>query len=86
MDKKTVYDMILNHGREDVFLYYATVVGDFEKVLEHHIMDEAWLKAVDVLNRQVRGPRLSHVFKHCPNFYNMTISQLSTSITGSPRS
>ncbi|KAG9024553.1 hypothetical protein FS837_005314 [Tulasnella sp. UAMH 9824] len=53
LDKKTVYDLILNHGREDVFLYYATVVGDFEKVLEHHIMDEAWLKAVDVLNRQI---------------------------------
>lgn len=85
MDKKTVYDMILNHGREDVFLYYATVVGDFEKVLEHHIMDEAWLKAVDLLNRQVRGPLLSHAFKLCSDFYNVTISQTSTSIIGSPR-
>ncbi|KAG8908085.1 hypothetical protein FRB99_000529 [Tulasnella sp. 403] len=52
LDKKTVYDLILNHGRQDVFIYYATAIGDYEKVIEHHIMDEAWLKAVDVLNRQ----------------------------------
>ena len=36
-----------------MFLYYATAVGDYAKVLEHHIMEEEWVKAVDVLNRQV---------------------------------
>lgn len=49
-----MYDLILSHGRDDVFLYFAAAVGDFEKVLEHHVMDEAWLKAIDVLIRQVR--------------------------------
>ncbi len=49
-----MYDLILSHGREEVFVYYATAIGDFGRVIEHHIVDEAWSSAVDVLNRQVR--------------------------------
>lgn len=49
-----MYELILSHGREDVFLHFANVVGDYDKVLEHHVMDEEWLKAIDVLNRQVQ--------------------------------
>ena len=48
-----MYELILSHGRTDVFLHYATVIGDFERVVEHYVMNEEWLKAVDVLNRQV---------------------------------
>jgi len=53
LDKKTIYELILSHGRNDVFLHFASVVGDFAKVIEHYVMEEEWLKAVDVLNRQV---------------------------------
>jgi hypothetical protein len=49
-----VYDLILSHGRTDIYLHYATVVGDFERVIEHWVMEEEWLKAIDILNRQVR--------------------------------
>ena len=28
-------------------------VGDYEKVVESYVMNEEWLKAIDVLNRQV---------------------------------
>lgn len=36
-----------------MYLYFATVVGDFQRVVEHWIMEEEWLKAIDVINRQV---------------------------------
>ena len=58
-----MYELILSHGRTDVFLHYATAIGDFERVVEHYVMNEEWLKAVDVLNRQVRG---GIVYLHSP--------------------
>ncbi|KAF8525048.1 Pep3/Vps18/deep orange family-domain-containing protein [Hysterangium stoloniferum] len=52
LERMTVYDLILSHGRTDMYLHYATVVGDFERVIEHWVMEEEWLKAIDILNRQ----------------------------------
>ena len=48
-----MYDLILSHGRTDMYLHFATVVGDFERVVEHWVLEEEWLKAIDILNRQV---------------------------------
>ena len=60
LDRQTVYDLILSHGRTDVFLHYATIIGDFERVMEHHILEEEWDRAIDVLNKQVSiWPRAS---------------------------
>lgn len=53
LDPRTVYELIQGHGRTDMYLYYATVVGDFERVVEHWIMEEEWSKAIDIINRQV---------------------------------
>jgi hypothetical protein len=67
LDKTTTYELILSHGRTDMFLKYASVIGDFKRVIEHHVMEEEWTNAVDVLNRQVSGHRemfsrfISHV-------------------------
>ncbi|KAG8844570.1 hypothetical protein FRB96_002999 [Tulasnella sp. 330] len=66
LDKKTVYDLIVSHGRDDIFLHFANVVGDYDKVLEHHIMDEEWLKAIDILNRQARSPNLEIYYRFSP--------------------
>ena len=54
LDPTTVYELIQGHGRTDMYLHYATVVGDFERVVEHWVMEEEWTKAIDVINRQVR--------------------------------
>ena len=35
-----------------MYLHYATVIGDFERVVEHWVMEEEWTKAIDVINRQ----------------------------------
>ncbi|KAM5530109.1 hypothetical protein V8D89_016218, partial [Ganoderma adspersum] len=52
LDSKTVYELIQGHGRTDMYLHYATVAGDFERVVEHWVMEEEWTKAIDVINRQ----------------------------------
>lgn len=53
LDKNVVYELIQGHGRTDMYLHYATVVGDFERVIAHWILEEQWTKAIDALNRQV---------------------------------
>ncbi|KII93824.1 hypothetical protein PLICRDRAFT_49843 [Plicaturopsis crispa FD-325 SS-3] len=52
LDRSTVYELIQGHGRTDMYLYYATVVGDFERVVEHWVLEEEWIKAIDTINRQ----------------------------------
>ncbi len=36
-----------------MYLHYATVIGDYERVVDHWVMEEEWTKAIDVINRQV---------------------------------
>ncbi|PCH33839.1 hypothetical protein WOLCODRAFT_130019 [Wolfiporia cocos MD-104 SS10] len=52
LDKHVVYELIQGHGRTDMYLHYATVVGDHERVVEHWVMEEEWTKALDAINRQ----------------------------------
>ncbi|KAG6381063.1 Pep3/Vps18/deep orange family-domain-containing protein [Boletus reticuloceps] len=52
LDRNTVYELIQSHGRTDMLLFYATIVGDHERVIQHWILEEGWLKAIDTLNRQ----------------------------------
>ncbi|KAK1228615.1 tethering complex subunit [Marasmius sp. AFHP31] len=52
LDPKTTYELIQGHGRTDMYLHYATIIGDLERVIEHWIMEEEWSKAIEVLNRQ----------------------------------
>lgn len=63
LDPDTVYELIQGHGRTDMYLYYATVIADFERVIEHWILEEEWLKAIDVINRQVYLSRASHYMR-----------------------
>ena len=52
-----MYELIQGHGRTDLLLHYATTIGDFERVVEHWILEEEWSKAIDIINRQVSVPR-----------------------------
>lgn len=51
-----VYELILSHGRTDLYLFYADLNRDFAKVIAHWVAEDQWLKAIDVLNRQVSNP------------------------------
>jgi len=44
-----------------MYLYYATAISDFERVVEHWILEEDWSKAIEVINRQVSAIRLYSV-------------------------
>jgi hypothetical protein len=51
--KEMTYDLIQGHGRTHIYLFYATTIGDYERVVEHWILEEDWVKAIDVISRQV---------------------------------
>lgn len=53
LNKETVYDLIQGHGRTDMYLHYATAIGDYERVIEHWILEDEWVKAIDIISRQV---------------------------------
>ncbi|KIY70145.1 hypothetical protein CYLTODRAFT_488298 [Cylindrobasidium torrendii FP15055 ss-10] len=52
LDPTTTYDLIQSHGRTDMYLHYATVIGDYERVVEHWILEEDWAKAIGTIDRQ----------------------------------
>ena len=52
LDRKTVYDIISSHGREDELLYYANAVNDYNYVLSYWVQRERWSDALKVLKRQ----------------------------------
>jgi hypothetical protein len=49
LDRETTYQLIMNHGRMDVMLYYAELNSDHERLVSHHIQRREWTKALDVL-------------------------------------
>ncbi|TVY44473.1 Vacuolar protein sorting-associated protein-like protein [Lachnellula occidentalis] len=52
LDKKTAYDIISSHGREEELLYFASAVGDHNFVLGYWMQRERWNEVLDVLKRQ----------------------------------
>ncbi|KAL8926778.1 MAG: hypothetical protein Q9172_001654 [Xanthocarpia lactea] len=52
LDRKTTYDIISSHGREQELLAYATAIEDSNFVLSYWIQRERWQEALDVLKKQ----------------------------------
>lgn len=52
LDRKTVYEIVSSHGREEELLYFATVVNDYNYVLSYWIQRERWQESLDVLKKQ----------------------------------
>ncbi|KAL2123308.1 hypothetical protein VTJ04DRAFT_3763 [Mycothermus thermophilus] len=52
LDRKTVYDVISSHGREEELLFFANGVGDYNYVLSYWVQRERWSEALKVLQRQ----------------------------------
>jgi len=42
-----------------MYLHYASSIGDYERVVEHWILEEEWVKALDVISRQVNHHSIS---------------------------
>ncbi|XP_006454639.1 hypothetical protein AGABI2DRAFT_176125 [Agaricus bisporus var. bisporus H97] len=52
LDKETVYELIQGHGRTDMYLYFASAVGDHGRVAEHWVLEEQWSRAIEVISSQ----------------------------------
>ncbi|CAG8666814.1 6521_t:CDS:10, partial [Racocetra fulgida] len=52
LDKQTTYNLIASHGRTDELLFYAELIGDYDKVISHWIQEKDYKRALDVLSKQ----------------------------------
>ncbi|CAK7272089.1 tethering complex subunit [Sporothrix epigloea] len=52
LDRKTAYDIISSHGREDELLFFADAINDYNYVLSYWVQREKWSEALVVLKRQ----------------------------------
>ncbi|CAO3596798.1 unnamed protein product [Absidia cylindrospora] len=53
LHKETVYKLVSSHGHNNVLVDYATLIGDDEKVIRHWITERNWMKALEILAKQV---------------------------------
>ncbi|KAI9784973.1 MAG: hypothetical protein M1839_001169 [Geoglossum umbratile] len=54
LDRKTVYDIISSHGREEELLFYANSVNDYNYVLSYWVQRERWTETLNVLKKQTK--------------------------------
>ncbi len=52
LDRKTTYEIISSHGREQELLSYATAINDYNHVLSYWVQRERWQNALNVLKQQ----------------------------------
>jgi hypothetical protein len=52
LDRKTTYDIISSHGREEELLFFASTVNDYNYVLGYWMQRERWREVLDVLKKQ----------------------------------
>ncbi|OZJ06836.1 hypothetical protein BZG36_00188 [Bifiguratus adelaidae] len=52
LHKPTTFKLISSHGRTDELLYYATLIGDYDRVIAHWISTQEWDRALEVLGKQ----------------------------------
>jgi len=61
LDTAIVYDLLRSHGREEFLLHYATIIGDFDLVVEHWVSRGSWEKALNVISGQ-NDPELHYKY------------------------
>lgn len=49
MDQRTTFELIRSHGRTDVLLDYARLIGSHSVVLDHFVEEEDWTNALSTL-------------------------------------
>ncbi|KAJ2355403.1 tethering complex subunit [Coemansia sp. RSA 2618] len=49
VDSKTTYQLAESHGRRDFWLFYASLRGDYERIVEYWMEKEECVRAIEVL-------------------------------------
>ncbi|KAI9746358.1 MAG: hypothetical protein M1818_000070 [Claussenomyces sp. TS43310] len=57
LDRRTAYDVISSHGREEELLFFASAFDDYNYVLNYWVQRERWSEALNVLKKQ-RDPSI----------------------------
>lgn len=52
LDRKTIYDVISSHAREEELLFFANATNDYNFVLSYWVQRERWTEALNVLKKQ----------------------------------
>ncbi|KAI0402598.1 vacuolar protein sorting protein-like protein DigA [Xylaria palmicola] len=52
LDRKTVYDIISSHAREEELLFFANAIHDYNYELSYWVQRERWNEALNVLKKQ----------------------------------
>ncbi|GAA5972280.1 hypothetical protein JCM11641_002389 [Rhodosporidiobolus odoratus] len=52
LDPRTTFDLLTSHGRDDLTLYYASLVGDYGRVVQHHVQQQEWRDGLTALSKQ----------------------------------
>ncbi|OAD75205.1 hypothetical protein PHYBLDRAFT_186318 [Phycomyces blakesleeanus NRRL 1555(-)] len=52
LHRPTTYKLIASHGRSSELLYYASLIGDYDRVISHWVIEKNWAEALDVLSKQ----------------------------------
>ncbi|KAI1492124.1 Pep3/Vps18/deep orange family-domain-containing protein [Biscogniauxia mediterranea] len=52
LDRRTIYDVISSHAREDELLYFANAIDDYHYVLSYWVQRERWTETLKVLKKQ----------------------------------
>ena len=63
LNHQTTYNLIASHGLVDEMLYFAKLVGDFERVITHHIQAGQYLQALATVRQQ---PRVEIYYRFSP--------------------
>jgi hypothetical protein len=53
LDRRTAYDIISSHGREEELLFFASAVNDYNYVLAYWVQRERWAETLNVLKKQM---------------------------------
>ncbi|KAK5128579.1 hypothetical protein LTR08_004063 [Meristemomyces frigidus] len=61
LDRKTAYEIVSSHGREEELLFYANVVDDYNYVISYWVQRERWTEAMAVLKRQT-NPEMFYTY------------------------
>ncbi|KAI8985185.1 Pep3/Vps18/deep orange family-domain-containing protein [Pilobolus umbonatus] len=52
LHRPTTYKLMASQGRNEEFLFFASLIGDYDKVISHWITEKNWTKALEVLSKE----------------------------------
>lgn len=73
LDKRTTFSLISKHGRPDIMLHYASIVGEHERIVRHWLQEEEWQRAIDAISKQ---PELDLYYRFSPTLMRQAPTEL----------